>query len=114
MQQSANFIAALPFKRTQSFARAALMPDAQFESLLIRDAEPYELALFRPTDLAATRYDATLDQDPAGDDRWTATKHPAPRRAIGKDKASPLKERRGAPGVDPARALRAAQKLLEV
>lgn len=108
MRQSSLVIAALPFHRQRAFAHAALASEDYFESNLIRDAEPHELALF------STKHARVDPSDAAGEDRWTATKRLGPRRAIGRDKASPLKERRTATVADPARAIRAAQKLLEI
>jgi hypothetical protein len=64
--------------------------------------------------------DGTLN---TGEDKWTATKRKAPKRAdLGREKPSPLKENRVNKGVgtaaqskdDPGRCLRAAHKLLEV
>lgn len=108
MRQSSLVIAALPFHRQHAFARAALASEDYFETNLIRDAEPHELALF------STAHSRLDPADADSQDRWTATKRHGPRRAIGRDKASPLKERRGATVADPSRALRAAQKLLEI
>jgi hypothetical protein len=111
--QSTSLIKSLPFARTQCFTRAVLSSEEWFETHLIRDAEPYELALFRP---AESRYDvppeSSLDRT-AGEERWTATQRLGPQRAGGWDKASPLKEKKGA-GDDPERCLKAAKRLLEI
>ncbi|KAL8290237.1 hypothetical protein RQP46_003176 [Phenoliferia psychrophenolica] len=110
MRQSSALIASLPFRETRAFAYGALASTGEFEQRCLRDAEPHELALFTTTE---TKFDpATASGVREG---WTATKRPAPKRAMGnRAQASPFKERRGIGNVDPARALRAAQKLLEI
>ncbi|SCZ93155.1 BZ3500_MvSof-1268-A1-R1_Chr6-2g08495 [Microbotryum saponariae] len=129
---SSALIDALSFRRDQAMPRAILATEKQFEAYMIRDAEPYELALFRPT--LESRYDALdgdlIDEDHAGtafgasggagsvlgaEEKWTATKRGGPQRANMFEKASPLKERRGtAAAEDPDRCLRAALKLLSI
>ncbi|KDE05179.1 hypothetical protein MVLG_04421 [Microbotryum lychnidis-dioicae p1A1 Lamole] len=130
--RSSALIDALSFRRDQAMPRAILATEKQFEAYMIRDAEPYELALFRPT--LESRYDALdgdlIDEDDAGtafgasggagsvlgaEEKWTATKRGGPQRANMFEKASPLKERKGtAAAEDPDRCLRAALKLLSI
>ncbi|SCV67805.1 BQ2448_5416 [Microbotryum intermedium] len=129
--RSSALIDALTFRRTRAFSRAILATEEQFEAHMIRDAEPYELALFRPT--LESRYDALdgglMDDDAenvfgassgagavvGGEEKWTAAKRGGPQRAGAWDKASPLKERKGtAAAEDPDRCLRAALKLLSI
>ncbi|KAK4699341.1 hypothetical protein P7C70_g6921, partial [Phenoliferia sp. Uapishka_3] len=112
MTASSSLIASLPFHQSLSFSTAVLESEDDFESTRIRDTHPHELSLFRPS--ATNSLNNSADGQPDG---WTATKRHPPRRNISREKPSPLKERRtqpGAGGPDPARALRAAQKLLEV
>ncbi|GAA5859906.1 hypothetical protein JCM1840_001790 [Sporobolomyces johnsonii] len=119
LAQSAQVLDSLPFHRTQILPRTVLSDEDFFESRLIRDAAPHELALFQPNQ-ASGDYWATEPDEPAAQDgeRWIATKRKAPKRVdVGKDKASPLKERQRPPAnpVDDAdRCLRAAKKLLEI
>lgn len=104
--QSSRLIQSLNFNPTQVFTRAVLSSEQWFETHLIRDAEPHELALFRPTD--TLRYDAV---EQVGEERWTATTRKGPERVGAVERASPLK---GRGTDDPERCLRAARKLLDV
>ncbi|BGP15726.1 hypothetical protein JCM10213_007979 [Rhodosporidiobolus nylandii] len=114
---------ALSFSSPNILPRTVLSPDDFFETHLIRDAAPHELALFEPN--PATN-DFSAGQDPEEllrrqneDDRWMATKRRAPQRVAQKDKASPLKQTRnqttaGHAVDEPDRCLRAAKKLLDI
>jgi hypothetical protein len=104
--QSSRLIQSLHFHRSQVFTRAVLASEEWFETHLIRDAEPHELALFRPSDML--RYDAV---EQVGEERWTATTRKVPERVGAVERASPLK---GRGTDDPERCLRAARKLLDV
>lgn len=108
--QSGSIIRSLAFKRTEIFSLAVLSPESYFETHLIRDAEPHELTLFRPSD---NRYDPT---DALEEEMWVATKRKGPERVGVGERASPLKDasngRKG--GEDPERCLKAAKKLLRV
>lgn len=106
--QSSSIISSLQFHRTEVFTLAVLSPEAWFETHLIRDAEPHELALFRPTD---SRYDPIDAQE---EEKWVATKRKGPERLGPLEKASPLKEGNRKGGDDPERCLQAAQRLLEI
>jgi hypothetical protein len=44
----------LPFRRTQGFARAILLPVDQFEALCVREGEPHEAALFQTSSTSAS------------------------------------------------------------
>ncbi|KAK4049033.1 hypothetical protein OIV83_004394 [Microbotryomycetes sp. JL201] len=120
LQRSTAVLSGASFNATRSLTRAVLASEDEFETLLIRDAAPYELALFMPT--AETRLDSAplvdVDLSRIGDERWTATKRQAPRRATtaATAKPSPLKLKRGTAKAaeDPTRCLTAARKLLEV
>jgi hypothetical protein len=116
MRNSSDKISSLPFRRTNVLPQAALAPQSWFEAHLIRDAAPHERALFRAT---PPRFDTVTAGRQAGGgkgEEWTATKRVGPRRAAqGSElRASPLKEKRNAPGQDPRRALVAASKLLDI
>ncbi|BGP39631.1 hypothetical protein JCM10449v2_003582 [Rhodotorula kratochvilovae] len=127
LAQSAAALRSFRFEQTAVLPRTVLSSEEFFETHLIRDAAPHELALFEPA--AATNDVLPLDADEVAqmglangqlDDKWMAIKRKGPRRAgVQKDRASPLRERRatqaGHPGgPDPDRCLRAAQKLLDV
>lgn len=121
LSQSTALISSLSFTRTNTFTRAVLSSEEWFETHLIRDAEPYELALFRPSTTTAG-YDpdvggAGAGGIGAGPDEWTATKRDGPQRVGGFDKASPLKEKRGgnnSNAENPERCLKAAKRLLDI
>lgn len=119
---SSRRIRSLQFASRTAFARAALEPAESFESRLIRDGEPYELALFAANNSSAGRYGTSAradageltanDFEPEG--RWTATKRAGPRRAALPPRASPLKGRAGASSSDdPERCLNAAARLVD-
>ncbi|GAA6001063.1 uncharacterized protein JCM10292_006356 [Rhodotorula paludigena] len=125
LAQSAAVLESLRFERTAVLPRTVLSSEDFFETHLIRDAAPHELALFEPN--APSSDVLPLDADEAARlaltgqavrEPWMATKRKGPRRAGGaKDRPSPLKERRAtqAPaGTDPDRCLRAATRLLDV
>ncbi|GAA6027761.1 hypothetical protein JCM8097_008021 [Rhodosporidiobolus ruineniae] len=117
-------LSSFTFASSNILPRAVLSPEDYFETHLIRDAAPHELALFEPnpatSDLAASDEQLlALQQQADQNERWVATKRKAPQRVAQKERASPLKERRRQttqPGaVDEAdRCLRAAQKLLDI
>ncbi|GJN88984.1 hypothetical protein Rhopal_001955-T1 [Rhodotorula paludigena] len=120
LAQSAAVLESLRFERTAVLPRTVLSSEDFFETHLIRDAAPHELALFEPN--APSSDVLPLDGDEAARlaltgqaDRepWMATKRKGPRRAGGaKDRPSPLKERRAtqAPaGTDPDRTMPRAQ-----
>ncbi|KAK4055987.1 hypothetical protein OIO90_002982 [Microbotryomycetes sp. JL221] len=119
LQKSIHVLQDVEFKSTRSLTRAVLATEDEFETLLIRDAAPYELSLFTPT--SETKLDTPLvdvDLSRLGDDKWTATKRAGPQRVANKhynNKPSPLK-RATKPGTtdDPAACLEAARKLLQV
>lgn len=112
--QSSSLIRSLTFHQTQVFTLAVLSPEAWFETHLIRDAEPHEVSLFRPSD---NRYDPIHAQE---EEKWVATKRKGPERLGALEKASPLKEgsagRKAGGGAadDPERCILAAQRLLEI
>lgn len=118
LQSSTALLNSLQITHNPSLSLALLAPEATFETHLIRDAAPHELALFQPS---STQYDAPILLD-SGDlsvggqheERWTAAKRAAPLRVGGWDKASPLKERRVQGQEDPNRCLKAAEKLLDI
>ncbi|KAM0787394.1 hypothetical protein ACM66B_003479 [Microbotryomycetes sp. NB124-2] len=121
LQRSTSVLNEAKFNATRSLTRAVLASEDEFETLLIRDAAPYELSLFTPT--AETRLDSAplvdVDLSRIGDERWTATKRQPPRRATTATTAarpSPLKLKRGTSTAaeDPARCLTAARRLLQV
>jgi len=128
LAQSAAALRACRFDQSAVLPRTVLSSEEFFETHLIRDAAPHELALFEPapatTDVLPHDADEVAQLGLAqgqSEDKWMAIKRKGPRRAGGqKDKASPLKERRvtqaagGTGGPDPDRCLRAAQKLLDV
>ncbi|GAA5964094.1 hypothetical protein JCM21900_004506 [Sporobolomyces salmonicolor] len=119
LSQSARLLNSLPFHRTQILPITVLSDEDFFESRLIRDAAPHELALFQPNQASGDYWGTEPDEAAAQDgERWIATKRKAPKWVdVGKDKASPLKERQRAPANpvdDPDRCLRAAKKLLEI
>lgn len=120
LQSSTALLESLQFTHNPSLSLALLAPEASFETHLIRDAAPHELALFQPS---STRYDAPILLD-SGDlslgggagheERWTAAKRASPVRVGGWEKASPLKERRVQGQEDPNRCLKAAERLLDI
>ncbi|GAA6051784.1 hypothetical protein JCM3770_004970 [Rhodotorula araucariae] len=127
LAQSSAALRSFRFEQTAVLPRTVLSSEEFFETHLIRDAAPHELALFEPA--AATNDVLPLDADEVAqmglangqlDDKWMAIKRKGPRRAGGqRDRASPLRERRATQaghsgGPDPDRCLRAAQKLLDV
>lgn len=122
LRQSARVLDHLAFTPRAALPRAVLASDDHFETHLIRDAAPHELALFEPNDptndpvIAPDAFDA---QHPSSSgERWVAAKRAGPQRAAaargaGGQAPSPLKDRR-ATDPDPDRCLRAAKKLLDV
>lgn len=118
LQSSTDLLNSLQFTHNPSLSLALLAPEATFETHLIRDAAPHELALFQPS---TSRYDAPILLDSADlstgghhEERWTAAKRAPPQRVGGWEKASPLKERRIQGQEDPNRCLKAAEKLLGI
>lgn len=122
LQSSTELLHSIKFSQTRSLTRCVLGSEADFETHLIRDAAPHELALFdlQGTSTTNTRIDASLDSDQIealqnGGDKWTATKRGGPVRRGGWDRPSPLKRRPGTSvAEDPDRCLRAALRLLEI
>ncbi|ORY88092.1 hypothetical protein BCR35DRAFT_313096 [Leucosporidium creatinivorum] len=117
LQSSTALLNSLHFTHSPSLSLALLSPESTFETHLIRDAAPHELALFQPS---STRYDAPILLDSADlslghhEERWTAAKRAPPQRVGGWEKASPLKERRVQGQEDPNRCLKAAERLLDI
>lgn len=122
LQSSTELLHSINFRQTRSLTRCVLGSEADFETHLIRDAAPHELALFdlEGSNTTTTRLDVSLDPDQVdamqvGGDKWTATKRGGPSRRGGWDRPSPLKRRPGTTITDdPDRCLRAALRLLEV
>ncbi|GAA5834766.1 hypothetical protein JCM11251_003658 [Rhodosporidiobolus azoricus] len=126
LAQSTAILNSLTFPSTNILPRAVLSSEDFFETHLIRDAAPHELALFEPnpatSEFAAGQEVEELirhGEGGAGREKWTAAKRRAPQRVAAKERPSPLKERRrqttAANGVDePDRCLRAAKKLLDI
>ncbi|GAA6064093.1 hypothetical protein JCM10212_004164, partial [Sporobolomyces blumeae] len=124
LSRSAAQLSQLSFPVGSILPQTVLSSVASFETHLIRDADPHELALFQPNDANLDYWASTADNNNdlnrvAGGqdaDTWTAAKRQGPRRVeTAKDKASPLKDlsSKGSTA-DPDRCLRAAQKLLEI
>ena len=122
LQSSTEILQSINFSQNRSLIRCVLGSEADFETHLIRDAAPHELALFdlQGSNTTTTRVDPSSDPDQAdplqhGVDQWTATKRGGPARRGGWDRPSPLTRRPGTTVVeDPDRCLRAALRLLEV
>ncbi|GAA5901665.1 hypothetical protein JCM6882_006035 [Rhodosporidiobolus microsporus] len=124
LTQSTAVLNSLSFPSTNILPRAVLSSEDFFETHLIRDAAPHELALFEPspatTDFVGGQEMEELARAEGGGEKWTAAKRKAPQRVAAKERPSPLKERRrqttaAAAGVDePDRCLRAAKKLLDI
>jgi hypothetical protein len=123
LQRSSTLLASLSFPNAAVLPRTVLSSVGQFETAALREVEPHENGLFLPN---RPNIDAWIQADDDGilteNEKWTATKRKAPKRAeLGKERPSPLKDRQNKPGQvgaqtkdDPDRCLRAAQKLLEV
>lgn len=117
LQSSTALLSTLHFHSTNALSAALLAPEAAFETHLIRDAAPHELALFEPASSVQPVLLDSADLSRAGDgERWTATKRAQPKQVGGWEKASPLKQKKGAAGQqeDPLRCLKAAERLLQV
>ncbi|GAA5881884.1 hypothetical protein JCM16303_003448 [Sporobolomyces ruberrimus] len=119
LQRSSELLDNLEFANGAVLPRTVLSGLGQFETTALREVLPHENGLFqsnKPTlDSWTDETEGTLDDG----DKWTATKRRAPKRIeVGKEKASPLKDRQNKPAAqskeDPDRCLRAAQKLLEI
>ncbi|BGP31667.1 hypothetical protein JCM10296v2_003441 [Rhodotorula toruloides] len=124
LSQSSRVLSSVSFAPLAVLPQAVLSSEDAFETHLIRDAAPHELALFEPNDptndpvIAVDAFEGGMGLE-AGE-RWIAAKRAGPKRAGGVvERPSPLKERRattasGGGATDPDRCLRAAKKLLDV
>ncbi|KAJ8294900.1 DNA mismatch repair protein msh6 [Rhodotorula toruloides] len=122
LSQSSRILSSLSFAPLAVLPQTVLSSEDAFETHLIRDAAPHELALFEPNDPTNDPVIAVDAFEGAGieGERWVAAKRAGPKRAGGVvGRPSPLKERRattarGGGATDPDRCLRAAKKLLDV
>ncbi|GAA5968883.1 hypothetical protein JCM11641_000766 [Rhodosporidiobolus odoratus] len=127
LSTSTALLNSLPLSSSNILPRTVLSNEDFFETHLIRDAAPHELALFQPN-AATSDFDAGgavvdegwLREQQGGETGWGVRKRQGPVRVGAREKASPLKSARrqtqqGGGGVDePDRCLRAAKKLLDV
>lgn len=123
LSQSSRILSSLSFAPLAVLPQTVLSSEDAFETHLIRDAAPHELALFEPNDPTNNPVIAVDAFEGPGieGERWVAAKRAGPKRAGGVvGRPSPLKERRattasgGGGATDPDRCLRAAKKLLDV
>ncbi|GEM07600.1 hypothetical protein Rt10032_c03g1617 [Rhodotorula toruloides] len=121
LSQSSRVLSSLSFAPLAILPQTVLSSEDAFETHLIRDAAPHELALFEPNDPTNDPVIAVDAFETRGTGQgWLAAKRAGPKRAGGTvARPSPLKERRAATAnggatTDPDRCLRAAKKLLDV